>query len=308
MELHEWALIIFTTVMQMAVGAFVLVGGIHLFAARRYTVETADKLSDRALIAIGPVVVLALLATFFHLGNPLNAPRAISNFGSSWLSREIVLAVVFAIGGAVFAFMQWRKVSTPAVRNAIALVVAAVGLVLVFAMAAVYLLPTVPAWNTIVTPISFYITTFLLGALAIGAAYVVAYWRMRGDEKAEKETQFEIVAITLRWIALVSVALLGLQFIVLPVYLASLTANASPAAAESVRILFDQNGVLFVLRLLFIFLGAGVFSVFVYRTAATRGSTIRVLGSMALIAFALVLVAEVLGRYLFYASMVRVGI
>lgn len=308
MELHEWALIIFTTVMQMAVGAFVLVGGIHLFAARRYTVETADKLSDRALIAIGPVVVLALLATFFHLGNPLNAPRAISNLGSSWLSREIVLAVVFAIGGAVFAFMQWRKVSTPAVRNAIALVVAAVGLVLVFAMAAVYLLPTVPAWNTIVTPISFYITTFLLGALAIGAAYVVAYWRMRGDEKAEKETQFEIVAITLRWIALVSVALLGLQFIVLPVYLASLTANASPAAAESVRILFDQNGVLFVLRLLFIFLGAGVFSVFVYRTAATRGSTIRVLGSMALIAFALVLVAEVLGRYLFYASMVRVGI
>lgn len=308
MELHEWALIIFTTVMQMAVGAFVLVGGIHLFAARRYTVETADKLSDRALIAIGPVVVLALIATFFHLGNPLNAPRAISNLGSSWLSREIVLAVVFAIGGAVFAFMQWRKVSTPAVRNAIALVVAAVGLVLVFAMAAVYLLPTVPAWNTIVTPISFYITTFLLGALAIGAAYVVAYWRMRGDEKAEKETQFEIVAITLRWIALVSVALLGLQFIVLPVYLASLTANASPAAAESVRILFDQNGVLFVLRLLFIFLGAGVFSVFVYRTAATRGSTIRVLGSMALIAFALVLVAEVLGRYLFYASMVRVGI
>ncbi len=308
MELHEWALVIFTTIMQMAVGAFVLVGGIHLFAARRYTVETADKLSDRALIAIGPVVVLALLATFFHLGNPLNAPRAISNFGSSWLSREIVLALVFTIGGAVFAFMQWRKVATPAVRNVIALVVAAVGLVLVYAMAAVYLLPTVPAWNTIVTPISFYITTFLLGALAIGAAYVVAYWRMRGDEKAEKDTQFEIVAVTLRWIALLSVGLLGLQFVVLPVYLASLTANASPAAAESVRILFDQNGVLFVLRLLFIFLGAGVFSVFVYRTAATSGTTIRVLGSLVLVAFALVLVAEVLGRYLFYASMVRVGI
>lgn len=308
MELHEWALVIFTTIMQMAVGAFVLVGGIHLFAARRYTVETADKLSDRALIAIGPVVVLALLATFFHLGNPLNAPRAISNFGSSWLSREIVLALVFTVGGAVFAFMQWRKVATPAVRNAIALVVAAVGLVLVYAMAAIYMLPTVPAWNTIVTPISFYITTFLLGALAIGAAYVVAYWRMRGDEKAEKDTQFEIVAVTLRWIALLSVGVLGLQFVVLPVYLASLTANASPAAAESVRILFDQNGVLFVLRLLFIFLGAGVFSVFVYRTAATSGTTIRVLGSLVLVAFALVLVAEVLGRYLFYASMVRVGI
>ncbi len=237
MELHEWALVIFTTVMQMAIGAFVLVGGIHLFAARRYTVETADKLSDRALIAIGPVVVLALLATFFHLGNPLNAPRAISNFGASWLSREILLALVFTIGGAVFAFMQWRKIATPVVRNTLALVVAAVGLVLVYAMAAVYLIPIVPAWNTIVTPISFYITTFLLGALAIGAAYVVAYWRMRGNEKAEKETQFAIVAITLRWIALLSMALLGLQFVVLPVYLASLTANASPAAAESVRIL-----------------------------------------------------------------------
>ena len=87
MQANEWSLIIFTTVMQMAVGSFVILGGVHFFATRRYDAKAADALSDRALLAIGPVVVLALLVTFTPLGNPLYAPRAVSNFGSSWLSR-----------------------------------------------------------------------------------------------------------------------------------------------------------------------------------------------------------------------------
>lgn len=307
MELQEFALIIFTTVMQMAVGAFVVLGGVHFFAARRDGMEAADKMSDRALLAIGPAVVLALGVTFFHLGNPANAPGAIANLGSSWLSREIGLALVFTIGGAVFAFMQWRKIGSAGLRNAIALIVAAVGLVLVYAMAAVYRLPAVPAWNSLATPVSFYLTTFLLGALAIGAAYTVSYIYLRGKAEKEKEVQFSILATTLRWIALISVALLGLQFIVIPVYLASLATNSSAAAAESLSRIFTDNSVIFTLRLVLIFLGAGVFSIFVYQSAASE-KKLRIVGTLAFLAFALVLVSELLGRYLFYASMVRVGI
>ena len=79
MNTNEWALIIFTVVMQMAVGSFIILGGVHFFAARRNGIAEADKLSDRALLAIGPVVVFGLLVTFLHLGNPINAPRAIAN-------------------------------------------------------------------------------------------------------------------------------------------------------------------------------------------------------------------------------------
>lgn len=307
MNVHEWSLVIFTIITQMAVGSFVLLGGIHFFAARKYGIENADKLSDRALLAIGPVLVVGVIATFFHLGNPINAPRAISNLGSSWLSREIALVLVFTVGGAVFAFMQWRKIATSTVRNAIALIVAAVGLMLVYAMASVYVLPTVPAWNTAVTPLSFFLTTFLLGALAIGAAYVITYWRLRDSDGDDEKVQYNIVAITLRWLALISLVLLGVQFVVIPLYVAGLATNPAPAAAASAALLTEANGLWFAVRLGLLFLGAGVFSIFIYRSAGEEAQ-IQVMGYMAYGAFALVLVAEIMGRYLFYASMVRIGI
>lgn len=307
MATHEWALIIFTIVMQMAVGAFVVLGGVHFFAERRSGIAEADKLSDRSLLAIGPVVVFGLLVTLLHLGNPVNAPRAISNFGSSWLSREIVLALVFVIGGAVFAVMQWRKVSTPTIRNVIALVVAAVGLVLIFAMASIYRIPTVPAWDSIATPVAFYITTFLLGSLALGAAFVTNFWYVRRKGMDEKNTQYMMLATTLRWIALLSILLLGLQFVVIPLYLAWLSTHASAAAAASMSLILNENGTIFILRLVLVFLGAGVFAVFVYQNA-TSEARVRVMGNLALAAFAMVLIAEILGRYLFFASMVRIGI
>lgn len=307
MATHEWALIIFTIVMQMAVGAFVVLGGVHFFAERRSGIAEADKLSDRSLLAIGPVVVFGLLVTLLHLGNPVNAPRAISNFGSSWLSREIVLALVFVIGGAVFAVMQWRKVSTPTIRNMIGLVVAAVGLVLIFAMASIYRIPTIPAWDSIATPVAFYITTFLLGSLALGAAFVTNFWYLRRKGMDEKNTQYMMLATTLRWIALLSILLLGLQFVVIPLYLAWLATHASAAAATSMSLILNENGTIFILRLVLVFLGAGVFAVFVYQNA-TSEARVRVMGNLALAAFAMVLIAEILGRYLFFASMVRIGI
>lgn len=309
MEANEWALIIFTTIMQMAVGSFVVLGGVHFFAVRRYSGKDADLLADRALLAIGPLVVLSLLVTFLHLGNPTNAPRAITHFSSSWLSREIILSMVFTVGGAVFAFMQWRKMGTAQIRNAIALAVAAIGLVLVFSMSEIYnILVTVPAWHTPATPVTFFLTTFLLGTLAIGAAYVTTYWYMRSKESlTDNATQFDILATTLRWMALLSIVLLGIQFVVIPLHLADLATQASPAADESLSIMLNDNGLLFALRLVLLFLGAGIFTLFVYINASSEAK-VRIAGNLAFAAFALVFVSEIIGRFLFYASMARIGL
>ncbi len=59
----------------------------------------------------------------------------------------------------------------------------------------------------------------------------------------------------------------------------------------------------FILRLVLGFIGAGVLAVFLYQNASSADK--KVLGNLAYVAFALVLIAEVLGRYLFYAT--RVG-
>ena len=109
MNSQEWALIAFTILAQMSVGAFLVLGIIHTYAARKAGLEEADRLSDRALIAIVITLGLGMLASLFHLGSPLSAPRAVTNLATSWLSREILAGVLFALLGVVFTAMQDRK-------------------------------------------------------------------------------------------------------------------------------------------------------------------------------------------------------
>lgn len=307
MDIKELSLVLFTVIMQMAVGAFCILGGVHFFATRRNGLAEADKLSNRALVAIGPLAVFALLVTLFHLGNPLNAPRAILNFGTSWLSREIILASAFSVGGAIFAFLQWRQIASPTLRNLLALLVAAIGLALVYAMSQVYVLQSVPAWDSLHTPISFFVTTFLLGALAIGAAFVANFWYVRRKGMDPQNVQYSMLATSLRTLSLIAMALLGVQFIVIPLYFASLATTANPAAAASLNVLFSEHGLVLAVRLVLLFVGAGLLSAYVYQLV-DRETKVRVAGNAAYLAFALVLVSELLGRYLFYESMVRIGL
>ena len=78
-------------------------------------------------------------------------------------------------------------------------------------------------------------------------------------------------------------------------------------AVASVGILTSQYGVMFALRLALVFLGAGVFGLWLYRTALRPGAE-TLLGRLAWTAFALVFVSEVLGRFLFYATHVKIGL
>ncbi len=185
MQVNEWALVAFTILSQMSVGTFLVLGVVYFFARRKWGVEAADKLSDRALLAIGPVIILAFIASLFHLGNPFNAYRAVSNLGASWLSREILSGVLFAITGGLFALMQWRKIGSNTLRTIIAVIAALIGLFFVYAMSNVYMMRTVPTWNTWYTPASFFTTTFLLGAMAVSAAYVATYAYLSKQETGQ---------------------------------------------------------------------------------------------------------------------------
>lgn len=306
MNVREWALIAFSILVQMSVGSFLVLGLIHFFAQRSAGSAEADRLSDRALLAIGPVLGFGLVASLLHLGNPLNAFRAVANVGSSWLSREILFGVLFAVTGAAFAIGQWFKISTFAVRNILALLAAVLGLALVYSMANVYLLPTVPAWNTWTTPVSFFVSTFLLGALAMGAAFVANYAYLKRMQPGCAEAQCALLRGSLRWIALASLALLGIEFVITPLQVASLVGQGEVSRA-SASMMIEPFGVVFVLRLVLVFAGAGVLGVFVYRNALRAGQE-QVLGFLTYAAFLLVLVGEVLGRFLFYATFARTGI
>lgn len=306
MNTQELALVTYTILAQMSVGAFVILGVINFYAQYKADEKNACEMSDRALYAIGPVLVLGVVASFLHLGNPTNAYRAVANLGSSWLSREILFTLLFMGSGAVFAFMQWRKIGEFQMRRIVALVAAVLGLALVYSMSNVYLLDAEPAWNSVATPIAFYITTFLLGALALGVAFVVNYnyLKSKGSD-ANIETQSELLRTVLQGIAVASIVLLGVQLVVLPLYLSHLSSGGA-AAVESASKLTDEYGLIFALRLIFVITGAGLFMMFLYRNALLNKE--RLMANFAYGAFALVLIAEVLGRVLFYAIHVRIGL
>ncbi|WP_043502468.1 dimethyl sulfoxide reductase anchor subunit family protein [Georgenia sp. SUBG003] len=309
MNLHELPMIVFTVLAQMSVGAFVVLGVVQVLASRRYGRAAVDRVTDPALYAIGPTLVLGLIASMFHMNDVMNTLNVVRHVETSWLSREIVSGVAFAGLGFLFALAQWFRWGSTLLRQILAVVTAVTGLVLVLSMSMIYYsLSTVPAWHTWATPAQFYATTFLLGSLAVGAAFMgTVLWRRRtaarsgGTYEADAPTR-ELLSTTLRGVGIAAVALLGVEFLIIPLHLTSLSA-AGGVAAESAAVF---SGGWFVARLVLVFAGAGLLAVFLVRRASP-GSRAVPLAVLSAAALALVLGGELIGRSLFYDSMIRIG-
>ena len=165
---HEWSLIPFTILTQMAVGAFLLLGAIHFSIQRKAGPLLADRMSDRALLAIGPVLLAAFIISLFHLGDPLNVLHIWNNLGSSWLSREGVAAVFTYLPTALFAVLAFTASPT----NAAALAVGVMGLIgcaaTVWCTAMIYAsLKPVHAWCNGFVPAVYLVLGLMTGGLIL---------------------------------------------------------------------------------------------------------------------------------------------
>ena len=137
---EELPLLIFTLCGQTAAGMalFALFGG---------------PLSIPLLTVIGGLIAVGGLASFLHLGSPWNAWRALNHLNKSWLSREIL---AFGLFGASWLI----ALALPGMGK---LPLALTGLALVYVMAQVYHLRSMPSWNTWRTPVGFFATALVLG-------------------------------------------------------------------------------------------------------------------------------------------------
>lgn len=301
---HEMPLVIFTIAAALSAGSFITLGIIHVLGAR-VPQKVMDRVTDPALYAIGPLLLVGLLASMFHLGSPLRAVNSIRHFPDSPLSIEIVVGMAFLGLGALFAVLQWFKWGGHRLRQVLAVVTALVGAYLVFAISQVYSLKTVPAWATFHTPLRFFITAFLVGGLAVAAALVIASYvrAKRGQQITDREQN--LVRRSLEGIALGSIVMMGLKFIGLPAYIGYLGTHEDPAAQASLRILTEQYGFWSGAQTVLVFLAVVMMSVLLYLLA--RGKDVKIVMYLAVAAFVLVLVGEFIGRQLFYAAMVRTG-
>ncbi len=177
---RDWSLVFFTTLAQCSIGMvlwFTLAGFIN------HGPESVFQagLSFRNPVLLALVLILsATLSSFLHLGNPVNAPRALNNLKGSWLSREILAIGVFSLSLLSALIAGWRF-ENPAYLHYLMVLSSACGLVLLWMMIRVYMLPTIPPWNSWHTPVSFVLTSVNLGLLTMLAFHVAGMANIDGD-------------------------------------------------------------------------------------------------------------------------------
>ncbi len=149
----EMPLVVFTLLTQMAVG---------MFWAAQWMTESIPLIP---YLLIGACLAIGGFFSFAHLGAKRNAWRAPFHLKKSWLSREILLVGLFGAGwlaGFVLPEMKW--------------VTSLIGVGLIFSMAQVYRLHTMPAWDTWRTTVGFFITSLLLGRLSMMNLLQIGGW------------------------------------------------------------------------------------------------------------------------------------
>ncbi|MSQ68399.1 MAG: dimethyl sulfoxide reductase anchor subunit [Gammaproteobacteria bacterium] len=117
------------------------------------------------LTLAGLLVTAGLLSSTLHLGHPERAWRAFSQWRSSWLSREGVLAVVVYPVALGWAWLVWSATGRSLTFNLLSLLLALLAALTVYATGQIYAsLKAVPAWHRASVP-----TNYLLLALMSGA-------------------------------------------------------------------------------------------------------------------------------------------
>ena len=180
-----WSIIFFTTISGLGLGlaGWIVIGLLPL-------------MTREAVIGVG-VITLALIgagliSSTFHLGHPERAWRALSQWRSSWLSREGVLAVIVMAGLAGWFAAGYSGTIVPMWLN---LVLLALIYVTVYATSMIYAsLKTVARWHHPLTPVC-----FLMFAAAGGLLAVLAMLALLGLPITAALAQAGIVLMLSAW-------------------------------------------------------------------------------------------------------------
>jgi anaerobic dimethyl sulfoxide reductase subunit B (iron-sulfur subunit) len=161
----EIPLLFFTLLAQMAIGAFCTIFMIYWSLGEQ---PGAWQVTFVPLLAVGAAIMGALLVSFFHLGTPKNAWRALNHLRKSWLSREILFTSGFV---GLWTILTWQGIfqkGTLTSQTWLTGLTVVCGLAALFCMQRVYQLRSVPAWNSSRTILEFTLSTVVLGCLLTG--------------------------------------------------------------------------------------------------------------------------------------------
>lgn len=116
------------------------------------------------------MVSAGLLSSTFHLGHPERAWRALSQWRSSWLSREGVMSIVTYMPWVVMAYIWIIQGESSPLFNAVATLCAVLAAVTVYCTAMIYRsLKTIHQWCN-----GWTVAVYMVLALATGAVFAAA--------------------------------------------------------------------------------------------------------------------------------------
>ena len=274
MEEHL-ALTIFSVCLQAAIGMMVFVA-----IGRLLNKESVFK---NAMLTASGLGIIGMLASLLHLGRPLRAINSLNQFGTSWLSREIWFTAIF-LGLTIFTVgLVYVKPKATSVITGLSGVAAVVGLIDVYLMASIYNSASVPIWHNVSTYVEFYATAISIGAMLFLVFSLKEAAKMR-----------KILAVTVGIVVIIQVASTML-------FLISSGVNSSAALQSSLAILGGMK-LATAIKWLFILAGAGSI-LWMAKDELSKSFKGAIFSGAAL-----VLIGQIIGRYLFYAVMVVTGV
>ena len=307
MNLREWALPFYTILVQLALGALFALWLIRAFAASKYGKERVDHIIDNSVLVIFITLGVGMLGAHSHLSKPFQSFLAILNFRSSWLSREIVFNLLFFLSTGWLLVLQVTSKGSWRLKTALGWLAILLGSANVYCMAHIYLLPTQVTWNTPVTILSFFTTAFLLGVMALASLLIMDLKYSELRQLPKTGLQAVVIQKSMGWMA-IAAGVLALAIIFQQIYLlGTLSQNDLYTAQISVLLLMQLYPVLFTARLGALVLGVISLALVVFWQARNHKLVSNLLVPIYLTCL-LVMVGEILGRFLFYATHVRLGI
>lgn len=305
MNVREWALPVYTILMQISTGAMFFLWIIRSINLPKYGNEEIDRFVRNPVIVVFITGLAAIIGSHFHLSKPYLSFLAALNFRSSWLSREIVFTTLFILSVSLLLYIEWFKPDRHRLKTALGWAAILFGAVNVYCMARIYILPTQVAWNSPTTIVSYGVSTLLLGGMSLILLIVLDYRFL--VERFVQDLENKLLIIRSSYIGLsIVIASSILLLIVKDFYhLANLRAG-DQTAQLSLELLLGLYQPLFLARVVIISLVViGILAMFVMVVKRKR-SVIDLLVPL-YITCLLLLVGEIIGRFLFYATHIRIG-
>lgn len=167
--LQDLPLAIFSTLAPIGAGAFIAL--FIAFLKRDYTPEELKKVDTFTIVPI-LVALVGLCASFAHLASPGNAMGVASTVGATPLANEITVFGIFMILAVIYWICGMAGGLRGSGRKVFSGILAVGAVCAACAIGGAYLLPTIPVWNTLFTPIS--ILGFALSGGAVLGMLVLA--------------------------------------------------------------------------------------------------------------------------------------